>query len=132
MLFWRELNFDNTRITRRLPLENSRPTCLPLKSTDAIRAKTPSIRITEAENRLHNSKLPEMLKKFNAPTPDPAHDRSNHGDSRRCEQADEERADYSFGQTYKDEDEFQCVFPTSPQLLKEGLCCPERRPLFRR
>ena len=32
----------------------------------------------------------------------------------------------------EDEDEFQFVFPTSPQLLKEGLCCSERRPLFRR
>jgi hypothetical protein len=32
----------------------------------------------------------------------------------------------------EEEDEFQFVFPASPQLLKEGLCCSERRPLFRR
>jgi hypothetical protein len=32
----------------------------------------------------------------------------------------------------EDEDEFQFVFPAGPQLLKEGLCCFERRPLFRR
>ena len=33
----------------------------------------------------------------------------------------------------EDEDEFQFVFPASPQLLKEGLyCCSERRALFRR
>jgi hypothetical protein len=31
----------------------------------------------------------------------------------------------------EDEDEFQFVFPASPLLLKEGLCCSERRPLFR-
>ena len=31
----------------------------------------------------------------------------------------------------EDEDEFQFVFPASPQLLKEGLYCSERRPLFR-
>jgi hypothetical protein len=31
----------------------------------------------------------------------------------------------------EDEDELQFVFPPSPQLLKEGLCCSERRPLFR-
>jgi len=30
------------------------------------------------------------------------------------------------------EDEFQFVSPASPQLLKEGLCCPESGPLFRR
>ena len=32
----------------------------------------------------------------------------------------------------EDEDEFQFVFPASPQLLKEGLCCPEKGPFFRR
>jgi hypothetical protein len=31
----------------------------------------------------------------------------------------------------EDKDEFQFVFPASPQLLKEGLYCSERRPLFR-
>jgi hypothetical protein len=32
---------------------------------------------------------------------------------------------------FEDEDDFQFVFPASPQLLKEGLYCSERRPLFR-
>jgi len=32
----------------------------------------------------------------------------------------------------EEKDEFQFVFPASPQLLKEGLCRSERRPLFRR
>jgi hypothetical protein len=32
----------------------------------------------------------------------------------------------------EEEDEFQFVFPASPQLLKEGLCRSERRQLFRR
>ena len=32
---------------------------------------------------------------------------------------------------FEDEDEFQFVFPASPELLKEGLYCSERRPLFR-